>query len=137
MDVMLEKGFSKLHIKEKDGSEIHLETPAAGHHVVSMPAHHAHTHSAMPSSSPKEQSAPDTGKAITSPMVGTFYSSPSPEDPAFVKVGDTVTADTVVCIVEAMKVMNEVKAGISGKVTEILVENGHPVEYGTKLFRVE
>lgn len=78
----------------------------------------------------------DSGKHITSPMVGTYYSSPGPDEPHFVKVGDRVTEDTVVCIVEAMKVMNEVKAGVSGVVTEILVENGHPVEFGTKLFKV-
>jgi acetyl-CoA carboxylase biotin carboxyl carrier protein len=73
---------------------------------------------------------------ITSPMVGTFYAAPSPEDPSFVKVGDKVDKNTVVCIIEAMKVMNEVKAGISGTVTAMLVESGHPVEFGTKLFRV-
>lgn len=73
---------------------------------------------------------------VTSPMVGTFYLSPSPDDPAFVKVGDRIEKDTVVCIIEAMKVMNEVKAGVSGVVGAILMENGHPVEFGTKLFRV-
>jgi acetyl-CoA carboxylase biotin carboxyl carrier protein len=76
------------------------------------------------------------GSYITAPMVGTFYSSPSPEDPAFVKVGDKVEKNSVVCIVEAMKVMNEVKAGISGTVAEVLVESSHPVEFGTKLFRI-
>lgn len=76
------------------------------------------------------------GVFVTSPMVGTYYSTPSPDDPSFVKVGDKVEKHTVVCIVEAMKVMNEVKAGVSGTVAEILVENGHPVEFGTKLFRV-
>lgn len=76
------------------------------------------------------------GKFVTSPMVGTFYTSPSPEDPTFVKVGDRVEENTVVCIIEAMKVMNEVKAGISGVVAEILVDNAHPVEFGTKLFRI-
>ncbi len=73
---------------------------------------------------------------VTSPMVGTFYTTPSPEDPAFVKVGDKVEKNTVVCIVEAMKVMNEVKAGVAGTIAEILVENGHPVEFGTKLYRI-
>jgi acetyl-CoA carboxylase biotin carboxyl carrier protein len=73
---------------------------------------------------------------VTSPMVGTFYSSPSPEDPSFVKVGDKIDKNTVVCIIEAMKVMNEVKAGVAGTVSEILVETGHPVEFGTKLFRI-
>ena len=73
---------------------------------------------------------------VTSPMVGTFYNSPSPEDPPFVKVGDKIDKNTVVCIIEAMKVMNEVKAGVTGTVTEVLVENGHPVEFGTKLYRI-
>lgn len=78
----------------------------------------------------------DNSQKITSPMVGTFYGAPSPEEPPFVQVGDTVNANTVVCIVEAMKVMNEIKAGVSGTVEEILVENGHPVEFGTTLFKI-
>ncbi len=73
---------------------------------------------------------------ITSPMVGTFYSSPSPDDPGFVKVGDRVEANTIVCIIEAMKVMNEVKAGIKGVVAEVMIESGQPIEFGTKLFRI-
>jgi acetyl-CoA carboxylase biotin carboxyl carrier protein len=73
---------------------------------------------------------------VTSPMVGTFYVSPSPEDPAFVKVGDKIEKNTVVCIIEAMKVMNEIKANVSGVVVEVLVEPGQPVEFGTKLFRI-
>lgn len=77
------------------------------------------------------------GIYVTSPMVGTFYSAGSPEDPPFVKVGDSIGKDTVVCIVEAMKVMNEIKANVSGTVAEILVDNGHPVEFGAKLFRIE
>lgn len=76
------------------------------------------------------------GAYITSPMVGTFYGSPSPDDPPFIKPGDKISEDTVVCVIEAMKVMNEVKAGISGTVAEVHVENSHPVEFGTKLFRV-
>jgi acetyl-CoA carboxylase biotin carboxyl carrier protein len=77
-----------------------------------------------------------SGLFVTSPMVGTFYTTPSPDDPVFVKVGDKVEKNTVVCIIEAMKVMNEVKAGVAGTIVEILVENGHPVEFGTKLYRV-
>jgi acetyl-CoA carboxylase biotin carboxyl carrier protein len=76
------------------------------------------------------------GSYVTSPMVGTYYASPTPEGAAFVKVGDSVDSNTVLCIVEAMKVMNEVKAGIKGTIAEVLVENGHPVEFGTKLFRI-
>ena len=79
---------------------------------------------------------PATDPEIKSPMIGTFYRKPSPESESYVEVGDTVTADTVVCIVEAMKVMNEIKAEISGVVTEILVEDSRPVEFGQPLFRV-
>lgn len=76
------------------------------------------------------------GLFITSPMVGTFYAATAPEDPPYVKVGDRVEKGTVVCIIEAMKVMNEVKAGMSGTVVEVLIENGQPVEFGSKLFRI-
>ena len=74
---------------------------------------------------------------IKSPMVGTFYASPAPDNPAFVKPGDRVSEDTVVCIIEAMKVMNEVKAGMNGVVKEILQQSSGPVEFGTKLFKIE
>jgi len=78
----------------------------------------------------------DSGVYITSPMVGTFYISPAPEEPSFIKIGDKVEKNNVVCIIEAMKVMNEVKAGIAGTVAEIMVENGQAVEFGTKLLRI-
>jgi acetyl-CoA carboxylase biotin carboxyl carrier protein len=77
------------------------------------------------------------GQFITSPMVGTFYVSSSPDSPPFVKVGDQVGPDTIVCIVEAMKVFNEIPAECSGKIAAVLVENGAAIEYGQKLFRVE
>jgi len=77
-----------------------------------------------------------SGVYVTSPMVGTYYSSPSPDDPHFVKVGDKIDKNSVIGIVEAMKVMNEVKAGVNGVVAEVLAESGHPVEFGTKLLRV-
>jgi acetyl-CoA carboxylase biotin carboxyl carrier protein len=73
---------------------------------------------------------------VTSPMVGTFYTAPSPEDPPFIKVGDKVDKNSIVCIIEAMKVMNEIKANVTGTVAEVLVETGQPVEFGTKLFRI-
>jgi acetyl-CoA carboxylase biotin carboxyl carrier protein len=69
-------------------------------------------------------------------MVGTFYRSPSPDAAPYVEVGDRITKDTVVCIVEAMKVMNEIKAEVAGDILEILVQNGEPVEYGQPLFLV-
>lgn len=73
---------------------------------------------------------------VNSPMVGTFYIAPTPEDPPFVKVGDRVDKNSVVCIIEAMKVMNEIKANVAGTVAEVLAETGQPVEFGTKLFRI-
>jgi acetyl-CoA carboxylase biotin carboxyl carrier protein len=75
-------------------------------------------------------------KEITSPMVGTFYLAPSPDAQPFAKVGQDIQADAVVCIIEAMKVMNEIKAEISGTIVEIVAENGKPVQYGQPLFRV-
>ena len=78
-----------------------------------------------------------TGNIITSPIVGTFYSAPSPEKPPFVKPGDTVNAGDVVCIIESMKLMNEINSEFSGKVAEIYAKDGQPVEYGQKLMRIE
>ncbi len=79
----------------------------------------------------------DGGLVIKSPMVGTFYRAPNPDSPPFVENGSKVTGDTVVCIIEAMKVMNEIQAECSGKILEVLVENGEPVEYGQPLFTIE
>jgi len=87
---------------------------------------------------PVATSSEDVGLvAIESPMVGTFYSAPNPEAGPFVKAGSTVTADTVVCIIEAMKVFNEIKAGKAGKVERILVKSGDAVEFGQKLFLIK
>ncbi len=101
---------------------------------------HRQTHAAIPAeerATAKEEEKEDTISVyVPSPMVGTCYLAPSPQDPSFVKEGDRVEKNTVVCIIEAMKVMNEVKAGVSGVVSAVLVENGHPVEFGSKLFRI-
>lgn len=90
----------------------------------------------LPPGFPAAEKEEHIGLHVTSPMVGTYYASPSPDDTVFVKVGDKIEKNTVVCIIEAMKVMNEVKANVAGTVVEILVESGHPVEFGTKLFRI-
>jgi len=79
----------------------------------------------------------DDGNYVTSPFVGTFYRAPSPESDAFVELGDSFTQGQVLCIVEAMKLMNEIESEVAGTVVEILVENGKPVEYGDRLFRIE
>ena len=157
MTAMERAGIKKLSIKEKTGYELHLERheePSLSPAPVSYaPLSHPPLHSHSPHLFPPVRDAASVGaqrvhgeekvteevkagKYVTSPMVGTFYASSSPDDPAIVKVGDTVDENTVLCIIEAMKVMNEVKAGVSGTVAEILVSNAHPVEFGTKLFRV-
>jgi len=87
---------------------------------------------------PAESSTPGAGqKSITSPMVGTFYRAPSPEAPPFAEVGQAVEVGQVVCIVEAMKLMNEIKSDVKGKIVEAVVYNAEPVEFGQTLFVVE
>jgi acetyl-CoA carboxylase biotin carboxyl carrier protein len=90
---------------------------------------------ASPASAPAETD--DEAAYVTSPFVGTFYRSPSPDSDPFVEVGDEVSPGQVLCIVEAMKLMNEIEAEAPGKIVEVLVENGKPVEYGDRLFRIE
>jgi len=87
---------------------------------------------AAPAAEPEVQ-----GHAVRSPMVGTFYSAPSPEASAFVKEGDTVSAGQTLCIIEAMKILNQIESDKAGKVTKILVENGQPVEFDQPLFIIE
>ncbi|MFP6738716.1 MAG: acetyl-CoA carboxylase biotin carboxyl carrier protein, partial [Planctomycetota bacterium] len=95
------------------------------------------TGSAPESGEEEPVEAEDDLHKVASPLVGTFYRAPSPEDEPFVSEGDRVEEDTVICIVEAMKVMNEVTAGVSGIVREVLVENCDPVEFGQPLFKIE
>ena len=80
---------------------------------------------------------PEDASLVTSPIVGTFYASPDPDSPAYAKVGDHVSADKTVCIVEAMKVFNQIQAEVAGKVVAVLVENGEPVEFGQPLFKID
>jgi acetyl-CoA carboxylase biotin carboxyl carrier protein len=89
-----------------------------------------------PSPAPAAEAAAEAGTFITSPFVGTFYRAPSPEAPSFVEQGQNVKKGQIVCIVEAMKLMNEIEAEADGKVAEILVQNGEHVEYGQKLIRL-
>ena len=101
-----------------------------------MPAGGEGPHVAPAEAAPEEPAVDPSLKEIRSPMVGTFYRRPSPDVDPYVKVGGAVDEDTVVCIVEAMKVNNEIKAEMDGDIVEILVEDGHPVEFDQPLFRV-
>lgn len=128
---------------EKGDLRVTLKTPAGaagGGAVLHSPAAHLPAPAASPApvaaDKPAAEAPKGNFKEITSPMVGTFYASPSPEAPAFVEAGKTVNPDTVVCIIEAMKVMNEIKAELSGKIVEVVAENGKPVQFGQVLFRV-
>ncbi|PCI76718.1 acetyl-CoA carboxylase, biotin carboxyl carrier protein [Candidatus Aerophobetes bacterium] len=126
-----------VHLKIEDGNGLSVELEKRGRRGE-MPIHYSHHghHAPIP-----EQTEPvekkEKGFVLTSPMVGMFYRATSPGDAPYIKEGDKVTADTIVCIIEAMKVMNEVKAGKSGTVVEVYAENGHPVEFGSKLIRIE
>ncbi len=96
---------------------------------------HAAPSSAAPSATPPLAATP-AGLVIESPMVGTFYASTSPDSPPLVSVGTAIRSDTTVCVIEAMKVFTDIPAGLSGTVTEVLVKNGQPVEFGQPLFRL-
>ena len=132
---------------EQDGLKIRIKRgPEEFQQTVTLPP----SVTAQPATAPAPVQAPASAappapapvapaadiKHITSPMVGTFYLSPSPDAPPYVEVGQEVDAETVVCIIEAMKVMNEIKAEVSGVITEMLAENAKPVEFGQKLFAV-
>lgn len=102
-----------------------------------MPVHHAPASSGAPAAKSAEAAEEEGMLVITSPMVGTFYRTPSPDSPAYVDVGDRIEPGKTVCIVEAMKLFNEIESEIKGTISKILVENGQPVEYGQKLFLVK
>ena len=132
---------------EQEGTKIHLvaaepPAPAAPIHIpVYLPGP---APAGAPAAGPAFAPAPPAalpvelkGVEIVSPMVGTFYRAPAPDAPPYVETGATVGNDTVLCIVEAMKLMNEIKAEMHGRVLRVLVENGQPVEFGQPLFLVE
>ncbi len=127
---------------EKEGFKITLKKGTDFQPVVNTPGPVTYLQAPAPAAAPAASTSAATNSAadlreITSPMVGTYYSSPSPESGSFVSVGQEVTEDTVVCIIEAMKVMNEIKAECRGIVAEIVAENGKPVQYGEVLFRLK
>ena len=140
IDLMKKNDLSVFEM-EKDGFKLKLQKGAGDQTVfVSPPAAPAPSTPAAPATAPAS-AAPEAEirgalKDILSPMVGTFYRAASPESPPFVDVGKEVTEETVVCIIEAMKVMNEIKAEIKGVIAEVVAEGGKPVQFGQVLFRV-
>jgi acetyl-CoA carboxylase biotin carboxyl carrier protein len=142
IDLMKKNGLAVFKM-EKEGFKIALEMAGANAQPViqyaapaALPAAPAAAPAPAATASAPAESVSNL-KEITSPMVGSFYASPSPDAPPYVTVGQTVTPDTVVCIIEAMKVMNEIKAEVSGVIAEVAVENGKPVQFGQALFRVK
>ncbi|MBM4455132.1 MAG: acetyl-CoA carboxylase biotin carboxyl carrier protein [Verrucomicrobia bacterium] len=151
IDLMRKNGLSEFEY-EKDGTKIRIRRGPDGEPQVFasspglIPVQTAVPISAgipptaaaaAPVPPPAASSAASPLPSINSPMVGTFYSSPAPDAPPYVEVGTVVNAETVVCIIEAMKVMNEIKAEMSGTIVEVLAESGKPVEFGKPLFRIK
>jgi acetyl-CoA carboxylase biotin carboxyl carrier protein len=140
IDLMKKNDLSVFEM-EKDGFRLKLQKGAGEQTVFSAPAPATPAPAAngpgTTAAPPPEAAASSTLKDIVSPMVGTFYRAGSPETPAFVDVGKEVSEETVVCIIEAMKVMNEIKAETKGVIAEIVAENGKPVQFGQVLFRVK
>ena len=142
--MMKENDLSEFSM-EQDGLKIRIKRgPEGVQQVVSLPPAPAIVAGApvavATASAPADAKAaatPEGIKHIISPMVGTLFRAPSPDAPAYVEVGQEVDAETVVCIIEAMKVMNEIKAECKGIITEVIAENAKPVEFGQKLFAVK
>lgn len=133
-----EEGF-KLRLTRKNGEVTQqIIQPAAAQTIAPYPTAPVAAAPAEAAPAADAPAAEEKGiSVITSPMVGTFYRAPSPESPPFADIGSQVQGESVVCIIEAMKVMNEIQAELSGKITECLVENGEAVEYGQPLFKVK
>ncbi|MFY9753172.1 MAG: acetyl-CoA carboxylase biotin carboxyl carrier protein [Candidatus Acidiferrales bacterium] len=149
LDFMEAHGLEEFEF-ERDAFRIRLKKPSAapppGSYrafappdivVASSPAASASSSAPAPAREPaSEPGRSDDLHVVKSPIVGTFYASASPNSPAFVTVGASVESGQVLCIIEAMKLMNEIEADVSGEVVRIFVENGHPVEYGEPLFGI-
>lgn len=150
-EVELEQGDFKLKIKRKgigDGIEyvtMPMSAPTAAPHYAppvalpAAPAADAPTGDAMPLAPKAVETAPSSANqhTIKSPMIGTFYRSAGPDKPVFVNVGDSISAGQTICIVEAMKLFNEIESDVTGRIVKVLVENAQPVEYDQPLFVVE
>ena len=129
-EISLEDGEQAITIRKDSAEVVTVAAPA-------MPVQTAAPAAVQQSGSEEAQKPAPKGKAITSPMVGTFYASSSPEAEPFVEVGSEIKEGDVVCIIEAMKLMNEIKSEHAGKIIQICVKNGDPIEYGQVLMYVE
>jgi len=141
-ELEVQRGENRVWVKRTPGvvnQEVVMQTGAGSH--SSAPSSAGHVSSAGSASAEAAGSEPDltdpTLKAVKAPIVGTFYESPSPGSDSFVRVGDHIKPGKVLCILESMKLMNEIEAEISGTLVKRLVENGQPVEYGEVLFLVK
>ena len=146
IDLMKKNDLSVFEM-EKDGFKLKLQkgageqtvfpaTPPSLASLAPMASAASPSQTPAPSAAPAEANKGPALKDIVSPMVGTFYRAGSPESPPFADIGKQVTEESVVCIIEAMKVMNEIKAETTGVIAEIVAENGKPVQFGQVLFRV-
>lgn len=133
----LEQDETKLELKKGGGIDVSVMQQLLASQIPAQPAP-VYAAAPVAGGAPEAAAAEPAfkGKEIVSPMVGTFYLASAPDAEPFVKVGSKIKPDSTVCIVEAMKFMNEIKSEISGEIVEILVENGTPVQYGEPLFRV-
>jgi len=138
IEIFSDSDLGQLKLKEKDFS-IEMQKGGGVVTVQNTTVAPAQVTTPAPSEAPQAPVVEEakSGELIVSPMVGTFYASPSPDSPPFVKAGDTVRKGQTLCILEAMKIMNELEAEFDCKILEILVEDGEPVEYDKPLFRVE
>jgi acetyl-CoA carboxylase biotin carboxyl carrier protein len=142
-ELEVHRGDSKVRILRSSGSSQEVITPVVSLPVAATPAQVAHFHpaaiaaAAPPPPEPEpEPEADERNLIVKSPIVGTYYDSPSPGAAPFVKVGDRVSQKQVLCIIESMKLMNEIEAEVAGTVMAKFVENGRPVEYGESLFSI-
>jgi len=141
MELVTEQGFTEFEF-ENENIRVRLSkaaayVPAAQPVQPAVSAPVASQQAATPTETTAPTADPDEGlHKITSPIVGTFYRSPGPDKEPYVKEGSKVTADSVVCIVEAMKLMNEIQAEVAGEIVKVYVENGQPVEFGQALFGI-
>jgi acetyl-CoA carboxylase biotin carboxyl carrier protein len=148
IEKVAESGISSIEI-ERAGTKVRIEGKSSRPHVIHSMVSEGETHRSLPAPSAapalREHPVPQAAEGkdeeaglhvITAPPVGTFYRSPNPESEAFVNVGDRITKGKVLCIVEAMKLMNEIESDVDGVLVKIYPQNGQPIEYGEKLFAV-